>query len=264
MARRISPPSRPASTAEPTLGEQFRSAPPVERVRPLFPTGPHALHLTPRQLRTHNRLSKAKRAWHTAKTPAERTHILQEFALAIAARQAHGLDVVKLDRLSGTTRDVLELVERAERGRWALHSIEERLDTSSPHGRFVVTVLAALAQMEREQASSRTKAALGHLRATRQRYSGRLPFGYCLAGDGQHLEADPQEQATLVLIRALAPGRSLRALAAEPARRGVLARCGKPFQARTLARLVTDRAVSHGGPAETLSHTPSDEAEAAA
>ena len=43
---------------------------------------------------------------------------------------------VKLDRLSRTTRDVLDLVARAEREDWSLHSIEERLDTSSPQGRF--------------------------------------------------------------------------------------------------------------------------------
>jgi len=76
---------------------------------------------------------------------------LQRALAALKRGDADGLVVVKLDRLSRTTSDILDLVSRAEKERWALHSIEERLDTESPHGRFVVTVLAALAQMEREQ-----------------------------------------------------------------------------------------------------------------
>ena len=48
----------------------------------------------------------------------------------------------------------------------------------------------------------------------------------------------------LELLRGLAPGRSLRALAGELEVRGVLARNGRPFAARTLSRLVTDRSVT--------------------
>ena len=51
---------------------------------------------------------------------------------ALRRGEADGLVAVKLDRLSRTTRDVLDLVARAEREDWSLHSIEERLDTSSP------------------------------------------------------------------------------------------------------------------------------------
>ena len=86
---------------------------------------------------------------------------------ALSALRKHKADtllVVALDRLSRSTRDVLDLVARAEKEDWALHSIEERLDTSSPQGRFVVTLLGALAQLEREQAAERTKVAMAELR----------------------------------------------------------------------------------------------------
>ncbi len=71
---------------------------------------------------------------------------LQRALVALRRGDAAGLVAIKLDRLSRTTRDVLDLVARAEKEDWALHSIEERLDTSSPQGRFVVTLLGALAQ----------------------------------------------------------------------------------------------------------------------
>jgi DNA invertase Pin-like site-specific DNA recombinase len=69
---------------------------------------------------------------------------------ALRTRKAGGLVVVKLDRLSRSLRDALDLVARSERELWELHSIGENLDTSTPHGRFVVHLFAALAQLERE------------------------------------------------------------------------------------------------------------------
>ncbi len=115
--------------------------------------------------------------------------------------EAAGLVAVKLDRLSRTTRDVLDLVARAEKERWALHSIEERLDTGSPHGKFVVTVLAALAQMEREQIGARTKSAMDELRRQGRKTGSRPPFGYRFEG-GLVVEAEG-EQAILRQIAAL-------------------------------------------------------------
>jgi len=108
---------------------------------------------------------------------------LQRALAALARGEADGLAVARLDRLSRSTRDVLDLVALAERGGWALHSIEERLDTGSPHGRFVVTVLAALAQMEREQAGARTRTSMAEMRRRGRRVSGVAPFGYRFEGD---------------------------------------------------------------------------------
>ncbi len=103
---------------------------------------------------------------------------LQRALSALRDGDADGLVAVKLDRLSRTTSDILDLVARAEKEKWALHSIEERLDTESPHGRFVVTVLAALAQMEREQIGERTRSAMAELRRQGKRTSRTPPFGY--------------------------------------------------------------------------------------
>jgi hypothetical protein len=57
------------------------------------------------------------------------------------------------------------------------------------------------------------------------------------------LEPDPAELATLTTIRALARGRSLRALSRALATRGILACAGRPFAASTLAALVHNRPV---------------------
>ena len=88
-----------------------------------------------------------------------------------------GLVILKLDRLSRSTRDILDLTDRIEKNGWELHSIMERLDTSSATGRFTLTLLASLAQLEREQISERTKAALAHKRENGE-FLGTPPLGY--------------------------------------------------------------------------------------
>jgi len=129
---------------------------------------------------------------------------LQRALRSLAKGEASGLVAVKLDRLSRTTRDVLDLVSRAEKEAWALHSIDERLDTSSPQGRFVVTILGALAQLEREQAADRTRSAMAELRRQGRRISGKAPFGFRF--DGGRVVEEPDEQTVLGTMRLLADG----------------------------------------------------------
>ncbi len=73
--------------------------------------------------------------------------------------------VVKLDRLTRRTRDLLALVDDLFLARHIeLHSVSESLDTSTPHGRFVLTLFGGLAQMERELIGERTRSALEYKR----------------------------------------------------------------------------------------------------
>jgi len=145
---------------------------------------------------------------------------LQSALVRLRRKEADGLAVVKLDRLSRTTRDVLDLVATSEREGWALHSIEERLDTGSPHGRFVVTVLAALAQMEREQIGARTKAAMRELQRQGRRVSPKPPFGHRFQGD--RVVEDEYEQAVLGKMLALRDaGRGAFQVAAALGRAGI-------------------------------------------
>jgi len=78
---------------------------------------------------------------------------------------ADGLVVFALDRLTRSVRDFAALLERFARADRALLSVRDSLDTSSPGGRLVGTIFAAVAQWEREVISERTKAALAVKRA---------------------------------------------------------------------------------------------------
>ena len=100
----------------------------------------------------------------------------------VRAGKADGLLVLKLDRLSRSTRDVLDLVDETRRGAWRLVSVSEHLDTGTAAGRLVVTVLAALSEMEREQTAERTRFALDAIAREGRARSYRTPFGWHTAG----------------------------------------------------------------------------------
>jgi len=141
---------------------------------------------------------------------------------------------------------VLDLVATSEREGWALHSIEERLDTSSPHGRFVVTVLAALAQMEREQIASRTKAAMAELRRQGRRTSFRPPFGSRFEGNRVvPVEAEQRILARIAALEARGLG-CCRIRSALNAEGGGNPRTGKPWNLGTLRAVLRSAAARRG------------------
>jgi DNA invertase Pin-like site-specific DNA recombinase len=84
---------------------------------------------------------------------------------ALRAGEAGALVVSKLDRLSRSAHDATGLLQRAEQEGWALVALDLGLDTSTPVGEMLATVMAAVAQWERRAISERTKAALAAKRA---------------------------------------------------------------------------------------------------
>ena len=94
------------------------------------------------------------------------------------AGRFNALVVYRLDRLSRSLRDFLEIHEFLEKQGISLVSTTESLNTGSPHGRMMVNILLSFAQYERELASERTR---DKIRAARRRgkYTGGTPpFGY--------------------------------------------------------------------------------------
>lgn len=65
------------------------------------------------------------------------------------AGEAQALFVTRIDRLARSTQDFLSIVDRANKNNWRLVMLDLNLDTSSYQGRFVVTIMSALAEMER-------------------------------------------------------------------------------------------------------------------
>jgi DNA invertase Pin-like site-specific DNA recombinase len=95
------------------------------------------------------------------------------FAAAIkACRKGDTLVVWKLDRLGRSLMEVLEVCAKLEKKGAGLRVITDKIDTSSAMGRFVLHILAALAEMERGLIIERTRAGLTAAKA-RGRVGGR-------------------------------------------------------------------------------------------
>ena len=101
-------------------------------------------------------------------------------AMDHACRIKGVLVVYSLSRLSRSLADAIKLMGRLDAAGADLISITENIDTTSPIGRFVFHLMAALAQLEREQISERTRDALAAYRAQGRRTTSlkRIPYGY--------------------------------------------------------------------------------------
>ena len=71
--------------------------------------------------------------------------------------KAQALFVTRLDRLARSTRDFLSIVDRSHKYGWRLALLDLGLDTGTYQGRFVVTIMSAMAEMERGMISLRQK-----------------------------------------------------------------------------------------------------------
>lgn len=80
--------------------------------------------------------------------------------------------VESLSRLGRSTKDLIELVDLFERKKVHLVSLKEQIDTSTPTGKFLFTLMSAITQFERDVIAERTKEGLRSARA-RGRFGGR-------------------------------------------------------------------------------------------
>lgn len=153
------------------------------------------------------------------------------------------LVALKLDRLTRTARDLDELTALVHRngGEWA--TVEGAYDTATAMGRFMLRVVADIAQMEREVTAERTSAALQAKRSRRERL-GTTPLGYRTVetAEGRRVETDAEGQETVRMARALFDsGKSYRAIAAELTAAGRPTKRGGAWHPETVRYMVRER-----------------------
>lgn len=160
---------------------------------------------------------------------------------AVAEGRATNVVALRLDRIFRDTVDCLTRVKAWDEAGVAFHLVDlggQTLDTSSPMGKFFLTVMAGAATLERDITGQRIKDVKRHEKAKGSYLGGHAPYGYHHGEDGG-LEPDADEQAIIDEARELrAAGLSLRRIGERLTERGLLPRKGGQWHAETVKALL--------------------------
>lgn len=160
-------------------------------------------------------------------------------AAMLADTRAKHVILAKLDRGFRNAVDCMATVDEWERRGVTLHIVDlggNAIDTAAPAGRFMLTVLAAAAEMERGLIRDRIASALAAKRAAGCRLGG-APYGWAnVAGE---LVEVKDEQAVIRRIRQLSDdGLTARRIAEALNTEGLASRLGRGWGHTTVAAIL--------------------------
>jgi site-specific DNA recombinase len=129
--------------------------------------------------------------------------------------------VYKLDRLARSTLEILKVVEAL--GQWgiAIKSMTEPFETDSSVGKFLVSMLASVAQLQRDAIRDRSGAGMERLARQGKWLGGRPSFGYQVA-DGKLAIHPEQAEVVKEIFGMFLSGSTQRAIAHHLNAQGVI------------------------------------------
>jgi site-specific DNA recombinase len=157
----------------------------------------------------------------------------------VASGRIKALIFSKLARLARNVRELLDISDRFQQYNANLVSLEESIDTSTPAGRLLFTVIGALAQWEREEISARVSASVPVRARQGKPTGGKGPFGYMWID--KKLVINPAEAPVVKeMFNTFLETRALLPTARIMNEKGYRTRNGAKFGKTTTKRILTD------------------------
>jgi len=155
-------------------------------------------------------------------------------------KEVDGVVSLKLDRLFRNASDCLNVVEKWDKQSTSLHLIEmgqQAINTAGPMGKFFITIMAGVAELERNQIRERTTLVMQHMKEQGLYTGGRPPYGYKV--ENGRIVVDEKERNVINSITTMRDnGLFLKQIASELKDLGVLSRAGKPLGITQIQRIL--------------------------
>ena len=152
----------------------------------------------------------------------------------------------KMDRIFRSTSDALLSVESLRDRSVSVVLVDIGADAVTENGtsKLFFSILAAVAEFERYRITERNLEGRRGKKSRGGFIGGDAPYGYAVRGKGSSavLIEDENEQRIVSLVRMLGRDHSVRRVAAELQRRGLVNRDGRPFHPQTIQRIIQRRA----------------------
>lgn len=160
-----------------------------------------------------------------------------------------GIIVYKLDRLSRSVKNTLEIVELLKQNNKTLISVSEQIDINTPQGKLLLTMLAGFGEYERELIKERTSNGRKAKSNTGSYAGGQPKLGYKVKHEtislngkttvNKSLVTDDKEQEIIKIIKNhKRAGKSLYAIAKYLNDKGYKTKQGKEFRVNQIERVL--------------------------
>lgn len=120
--------------------------------------------------------------WYTEKVSAKDTNRPELKAMLDYVREGDTVYIHDFSRLARSTKDLLDIVETLEKKGVALISNKENLDTSTPTGKLMLTVIAGIYEFERANLLERQREGI-EIAKREKKFTGRKPVNIDIMSD---------------------------------------------------------------------------------
>lgn len=146
--------------------------------------------------------------------------------------------VLKMDRIHRNSRNFAQMMDSLGEWKKQFNSMQEKFDTTTAMGRFVMDTIQRIAQLESEQIGERVKVGMVQKAKQGSGYLGSgIPYGYSII-DRSLLVIEEEAETVQYIYRAYTYGRSLEEIARQLNGRGTPTKKKKVWRKQTVSRIL--------------------------